>query len=134
MLTQDDDHGVEHPIAYYSRKMFSQVQRYSATEQEGLAVIESCKHFLPYHLGSPFTIVTDHRALAFLGNKDSTNGRLARWMDVLRQFDFSIKYRPGTTNNNADGLSRQAWPDSQPVAVLLPASELSGGGGGGGGC
>ena len=109
VLAQTDSAGTEHPIAYYSRKMFPQECRYSATEQEGLAVVEACKYFLPYLLGRSFTVVTDHRALAFLAQKESSNGRLARWKDVLRQFTFTIVYRPGKSNQNADALSRQAW-------------------------
>ena len=55
--------GEEHPTAYYSRKMQPRERRYSATEQEGLAVVNACMHFTPYLLGHPFTVVTDHKAL-----------------------------------------------------------------------
>ena len=34
-------------------------------------------------------------------------GRLARWMDTLRDLDFEVKRRPGTSNGNADGLSHR---------------------------
>ena len=61
LLAQMDSAGTEHPIAYYSRKMFPRECRYSAIEQ-GLAVVEACKYFLPYLLGRSFTVVTDHRA------------------------------------------------------------------------
>ena len=90
-------------------------QNYSATEQEGLAVVDACKHFLPYLLGRPFIIQTDHRALTFLNYKDTTSGRLARWMDILRQLDYTIIYRQGKANANADALSRQEWSD-EPTA------------------
>ena len=82
VLAQRDSAGTEHPIAYYSRKMFPRECRYSATEQEGVAGVEACKYFLPYLLGRSFRVVTDHRALNFLAQKESSNGRLARWMDV----------------------------------------------------
>ena len=78
-------------------------------------MVEACKYFLPYLLGRSFTVVTDHRALAFLAQKESSNGRLARWMDVLWQFTFTIVYRPGKSNQNADALSRQAWIDDRPA-------------------
>ena len=61
VLSQEDDTGNNHPVAFYSRKMLSWEQNYSATEQEGLAVVDACKHFLPYLLGRPFIIQTDHR-------------------------------------------------------------------------
>ncbi len=118
ILTQTNKNDQEHPVAYFSRKMFPRELNYSATEQEGLAVIEACKHFLPYLLGRPFTIVTDHRALTFLSKKESLNGRLARWMEIMRQFEYHIVYRPGKANSNADALSRQAWSSRQPSNVL----------------
>lgn len=123
ILTQTTLDGMEHPIAYYSRKMFPREQRYSATEQEGLAVVEACKHFLPYLLGRPFQIMTDHRALTFLEQKETSNGRLARWMDILRQFQFTITYRPGVINQNADALSRQAWTQEDPIPAQTSPEE-----------
>lgn len=33
-----------------------------------------------------------------------------RWVGELADFHFTIKYRPGTVNTNADALSR-LWPD-----------------------
>ena len=128
VLAQTDDDGTEHPIAYYSRKFLPRESRYSATEQEGLAVVDACSHFLPYLLGHPFKVGTDHRALAFLANKDSTNSRLARWMDILRQFTFTIQYRPGTSNSNADALSRQAWPTQTISPPTRRDASLQGGG------
>lgn len=35
--------------------------------------------------------------------------------DALCEPDFDIQYRSCTTNNNADGLSRQAWPDDDTL-------------------
>ena len=33
-------------------------------------------------------------------------GRLARWTETLKAYDFKVKYRPGKSNANADALSR----------------------------
>ena len=110
VLSQGQDHN-EHPVAYFSRKLIPREQMYGSTDKEGLAVVDSCKHFLPYLVGRSFTIVTDHRALKFLSGKDPTSGRLARWFDALRDLNFEIKYHPGKQNENADALSRQAWDD-----------------------
>ena len=107
VLSQEDDTGNDHPVAFYSRKMLPREQNYSATEQEGLAVVDACKHFLPYLLGRPFIIQTDYHTLTFLNNKDTTSRCYARWMDILRQLDYTITYRQGKANANADALSRQ---------------------------
>ena len=54
----------------------------------------------------------------------NTNGRLMRWALALQPFSYTVVYRPGSQNANADALSRQSWID-----VVTPPE---GGGGGGG--
>ena len=40
-----------------------------------------------------------------------TSGRLARWSLALQEYQFTINYRAGLKNQNADCLSRRAYPD-----------------------
>lgn len=101
--------GLEKPVAFYSRKLLPREQRYSATELEGLAVVDSVDHFAVHLIGRVFTIQTDHKALEFLNTAKTTTGRLARWALRLQPFSYTVMYRPGSKNWNADGLSRQAW-------------------------
>ena len=51
------------PIAYASRFLNKNEQRYSINELELLAVVWSLEHFKYYLFGSHFTIQTDHQAL-----------------------------------------------------------------------
>jgi hypothetical protein len=104
----------EHPVAYWSRKLLPRETRYAAVEKECLAVVESIKAFKHYLIGRHFTVQTDHRALQWLEKMKDSNPRLTRWTILLQPYDFSILYRPGTTNGNADGLSRQAWAVASP--------------------
>ena len=104
---------VEKPVAFFSRKMLPREQRYSATEAEGLAVVEAVDHFAVYLIGKHFIIETDHKALEFLNSYKSTTGRLARWALRLQPFTFTVVHRAGSKNGNADGLSRQAWSANQ---------------------
>ena len=52
-----------HPIAYASRFLNKNKQRYSKNELELLAVVWSLEHFKYYLYGSHFTLRTDHQAL-----------------------------------------------------------------------
>jgi hypothetical protein len=33
-------------------------------------------------------------------------GRIARWIEILSSFDFTVKYRPGPKHGNSDAMSR----------------------------
>ena len=98
--------GQELPVAYFSRKLKPREVKYSATELEGLAVVNAVQHFDVYLVTHPFVVVTDHRALVFLNSTRHANGRLARWALALQPYTFTLKYRAGHLNHNADALSR----------------------------
>ena len=126
--------GAEFPVAYYSRKLKPREQKYSATELEGLAVISAVQHFDSYLVTHPFVIETDHKALVFLNSTRHANGRLARWALTLQPYTFLLKYRAGSSNANADALSRcfeecdlNSSEDSDPFErggdVMMQASE-----------
>ena len=117
--------GVELPVAFFSRKLQPRERRYSATELEGLAVVAAVSHFDAYLVTHPFTVETDHRALIFLNSARHLNGRLARWALRLQPYSFSLRYRPGLLNANADAMSRLVG-DGDP---LLGSSINQGGGG-----
>ena len=97
---------VEHPVAFFSKKLLPRERKYSASELEALAVVVAVGHFEAYLITHPFTVVTDHKALTFLNTAQHRNGRLARWAMKLQPFTFNIRYRPGPQNVNADVLSR----------------------------
>ena len=102
-------------MAYYSKKLTPAERHYSATEVEGLAVVRGVQHFVHYLIGRHFRIETDHRALQFLQSARHLNGRLSRWALLLQSYDYEIHYRPGRSNSNADGLSRQSWEEPKDV-------------------
>lgn len=98
--------GSDPPIAFASRTLNNAEQNYSTTEKELLAIIWSVKHFRPYLFGRKFTIVTDHKPLTWLFNCKDPGSRLLRWRLKLSEYDYSIQYKPGKINSNADALSR----------------------------
>ena len=97
------------PVAYYSRQLQGAQHRYSATELEGLAVFKAVHFFAHYLYGARFEVMTDHKALVSLLHSRVLNRRLHGWVMQLLEFDFVVKYRPGSENGDADALSRQDW-------------------------
>ena len=116
VLMQERD-GVRVVIAYFSRLLNAHERRYGITELECLAVVESIEHFRPYLEGAEFVVITDHQALTWLFSRREASGRLGRWIMKLQQYKFSVKYRPGTLNAAADGLTRGAIVRFQQEAL-----------------
>ena len=66
VLSQRDEHGSDHPVAYFRKKLLPCKVRYSTVEKECLAIRLATHSFRVYLLGRPFIIQTDHRALQWL--------------------------------------------------------------------
>ena len=82
-------------------------RRYCVTRRELLAVVTFVQHFRPYLLGRRFLLRTDHGSLTWLSNFKEPEGQLARWLERLQEYDFTIAHRPGKKHQNADALSRR---------------------------
>ena len=106
VLSQIGDDNEEHPVAYFSRKLLLREEKYSTIEKECLAIKLAIQAFRVYLLGKPFTIQTDHRSLEWLDRLKKNNARLTRWSLALQPYQYTVKYRTGKSNSNADGLSR----------------------------
>lgn len=50
-------------------------------------------------------MLTDHDSLRYFMSKKDAKLRLIRWVLMLYEFDFKVKYRKGITNHIADHLS-----------------------------
>ena len=89
---------------YYASKVLTAVERnYSITKRECLGVVFALNKFKHYLLGNRIIIHVDHQAVIFLTNKDQPTGRIARWILLLQEFDYTVIHRPG---NEHDYLSR----------------------------
>ena len=92
VLSQYDDDGLEHPVAYFSRKLLTREEHYSTIEKECLAIKLGVQAFRVYLLGRPFVIQTDHRALEWLDRLKDNNHRLTHWSLVLQPYQFAVTY------------------------------------------
>ncbi|KAJ8023316.1 hypothetical protein HOLleu_35702 [Holothuria leucospilota] len=108
VLLQADEHGVDHPVCYYSKKFDKHQKNYSTIEKETLALILGLQHFDVY-LGTtsfPITVYTDHNPLTFLSKMKNKNQRLMRWSLFLQSYNVDIKHIKGKDNVVPDSLSR----------------------------
>ena len=119
VLSQLQDDGKEHVIAYASRSLNQAEQNYSVTDQECLAIVWAIEYFHYYLELQPFEVVTDHSALKWLKTSKILKGRRARWMMKLQQYGFTIRHRPEKINTNADALSRMYEQEENYVECFL---------------
>lgn len=114
VLSQELD-GQRRPIAFASRglrRSERNMSNYSARKLELLALKWAVTDkFREYLFGNKCTVFTDNNPLSYL--KTAKLGAVEqRWVAELAVFDFEVKYRPGSTNRNADALSRQPANES----------------------
>ncbi|CAB4013729.1 Transposon Ty3-G Gag-Pol poly [Paramuricea clavata] len=90
-------------------------KNWTTTEKEAFAVVWALQYFHPYVYGRNVTIYTDHKALKWLRDIKHPNGKLARWILKLEEYDrdYTIEHLPNTKMQHADALSRA------PVNTIL---------------
>lgn len=109
--------GEERVIAYASRTLSRAEKNYGVTEKELLALLFCIEKFRPYIEGVRFKCITDHYSLLWLNNLKNPTGKLARWAVKLRQHNFELIHRKGSSNVVPDALSR--IPIQESVNVLF---------------
>ena len=112
-LYQKQD-GKQRVIAYASRSVSKAESNYPAHKLEFLALKWAvCEKFHEYLYGSkPFEVFTDNNPLTYVLTSAKLDACGQRWVAKLANYNFSIKYRCGVSNTEADALSRIKWPEA----------------------
>ena len=115
VLSQADDDGVLHPVAFYSKNLLPAECNYEIYDKELLAIVRCLEHWRPELESTdiPVQIFTDHKSLEYFMQTKELTRRQARWAEKLADFNFKIMYRSGKSNGKADALTRM--PNSVPA-------------------
>ncbi|GJZ91737.1 putative reverse transcriptase domain-containing protein [Tanacetum coccineum] len=74
-----------------------------------LALPEGSENFVVYcdvsHKGTKCVVFTDHKSLQHILDHKELNMRQHRWLKLLSDYDYEIRYHPGKANVVADALS-----------------------------
>ena len=101
-------------MAYASRSVSKAESNYPAHKFEFLALKWAvCEKFHEYLYGSKsFEVFTDNNPLTYVLTSAKLDACGQRWVAKLANYNFSIRYRCGVSNTEADALSRIKWPEA----------------------
>ena len=123
VLSHQMPNGEERPVAFASRSLSKAEQKYSQLDKEALAIVYGVKKFHKYIYGRHVTILTDHKPLQGIygetkGIPQMASARIQRWALTLSAYDYTLRYKAGSTHQNADALSRlpvNGSPETTPL-------------------
>ena len=100
-------------IAYASRSVSKAESHYPAHKLEFLALKWAvCEKFHEYLYGSNlFEVYTDNNPLTYVLSSGKLDACGQRWVAKLANYNFTVKYKCGLSNVEADALSRISWPE-----------------------
>ncbi|KAE8216955.1 hypothetical protein CF319_g8841, partial [Tilletia indica] len=114
VISQPDDDGVLHPVAFRSRKLSAAELNYEIHDKEMLAIVDTLDSWRHLLMDSQHTVTifADHKNLEYFTTSKLLNRRQARWSIFIVDYDFRIIYRPGLLGGKPDALTRR--PDYHP--------------------
>ena len=115
MLSQLNDKGVLHLVAYFSRKMAPAKCNYEIYDKELLAIIRCLEEWRPELEGTGLSVkvFTNYKGLEYFMSTKKLTPRQVRWAEFLSKFNFVISYQSSKKNNKANTLTRK--PNKQPT-------------------
>lgn len=110
ILSQIDDNGILHPVAFMSKKYDPAECNYEIYDKELLAIVRCFESWRSELQGAehPITVITDHSNLTYFMTTKHLTRRQVRWSEFLSEFDFKINYRPGKQGGKPDTLTRRS--------------------------
>ena len=107
VLSQKQEDGWFHPVAYGSWALTMHEKNYHSTKLEFLALKWAImEHFKEYLLYQPFLVKTDNNPLTYIMTTPNLDATGHQWVSALAKYDFQLEYQKGQDNAVADALSR----------------------------
>ena len=108
--SQVDKDGVMRPIAYLSKKHCPAEINYEIYDKELLAIVLAFQEWRYELQGArhPVQVLSDHKNLEHFMTTKTLTRRQARWSEILADFNFQIKHRPGKLSQKPDALTRRS--------------------------
>ncbi|GJZ32954.1 putative reverse transcriptase domain-containing protein, partial [Tanacetum coccineum] len=95
----------EKVIAYASCQLKVHEKNYTTHDLELGAVVFALKMWRHYMYGTKCVVFTDHKSLQHILDQNELNMRQRRWLELLSDYDYEIRYHLGKANVVADAPS-----------------------------
>jgi len=94
VLSQYDDEGTLHPVAFFSKKYSPAECNYEIYDKELMAIVRAFEEWRAelQSVENSILVLTDHKNLEYFTTTKLLNRRQARWVQFLSQFNFKIVY------------------------------------------
>ncbi|GKB79247.1 putative reverse transcriptase domain-containing protein [Tanacetum coccineum] len=92
---------------------------YTTHDLELGAVVFALKIWRHYLYGTKYTVFTDHKSLQHILDQKELNMRQRRWLELLNDYDYEIRYHLGKANVVDDALSRKEQIKPLRVRALV---------------
>ena len=112
-LEQEKKDASIRPIPFISRATLESARHWTPFDLEAGSIVCSIKHLRGYLRGTTFRTFSDHKALGTIAEVAEHNPRVQRWLEFLTAYRYTLEYRKGSANGNADFLSRLPLPASE---------------------
>ena len=106
-------------VRFGSKSLTNYQQAYGPTKLQLLGMVTSILDCSSYLGGRSFVVECDHQALKPLFQKQLKGAIYERWLAILQEFDFEIRYKPADQMVVPDALSR-CQQNSQIAAEPSP--------------
>ena len=95
-------------VAYGSCQLKNHEQNYPTLDMELAVVVFALNILYHYLYGEQFEMYSDHKSLKYIFTQLDLNMRQRKWMEFLKDYDFTLHYHLGKANVVVDALSQKS--------------------------
>ncbi|UYV70228.1 hypothetical protein LAZ67_7002244 [Cordylochernes scorpioides] len=124
MVLQMDENCKWRLVYCVSKKTTEAEKMYHSSKLELMAIVWTLDRLRQFLVGIKFTVVTDCQALVYMNAKKTTNPQIARWYNLIQEYDFEIRHKPGEKMAHVDGMSRAPVDDPRDTMEEIVEKNL----------
>jgi hypothetical protein len=110
-------------VAVCSKKLTTSQRNYSAYKKELYGIVYCLRQFHTFIWGrNDVVLCTDHKPLTYMFQSAELSPALQQWLDVIVDYSFEIRHRPGILNVVPDTLSRMYAARYENTVWGIPSS------------